>query len=305
VSAARGAVEALRVLYATDGSADARAAGEWLSRFPLPAASEILAVAVVTLPPSALDIPTVRAYYDELRGAAAAVVEQARENLARRWPATARVVEGEPREEIPRLAEEWNADLVVVGARGLGAVKGWLLGSVSTTVVHHAPCPVLVVKGRPGGLRKAVIAVDGSPDSLLAARFFGALPLDPALVIRLVAVAEPPRIPVADPELFSVSIPAALGELSVGSHARLEGVLRNLESELRSKVASIDQSCLLGTASEEIINAASEPGVDLVVVGARGHGTVMRLMLGSVSERVLHQAPCSVLVVKRRRVPAG
>ena len=41
MSAARGAVEALRVLYATDGSADARAAGEWLSRFPLPAASEM------------------------------------------------------------------------------------------------------------------------------------------------------------------------------------------------------------------------------------------------------------------------
>lgn len=295
----------MRVLYATDGSADARAAGEWLSRFPLPASAEIVVLAVVTLPHSALDIPTVRAYYDGLRGAAAAVAEQARADLTRRWAASARVVEGEPREEISRLAEEWNADLVVVGARGLGAVKGWLLGSVSTAAVHHAPCPVLVVKGRPPGLRKAVIAVDGSPDSMRAARFFAALPLDPTLVIRLVAVAEPPRIPVADPELFALPVPTALQESAGAWRTRLEGVLRDLETELRSKTANIEQSCILGNPAEEIIGAASEPQIDLVVVGARGHGTMMRLVLGSVSERVLHHAPCSVLVVKRRPRPAG
>lgn len=295
----------MRVLYATDGSADARAAGEWLSRFPLPASSEIVVVAVVTLPHSALDIPTVRAYYDGLRGVAAAVAEKARAGLGRRWPASARVVEGEPREEIPRLAEEWNADLVVVGARGLGAVKGWLLGSVSTAVVHQAPCPVLVVKGRPAGLRKAVIAVDGSPDSMRAARFFAALPLDPALVIRLVAVAEPPRMPVADPDLFAVPVPAALEDLTAGWRTRLEGALSDLEKDLRPMMVSIEQSCILGSPADEIISAASEPQVDLVVVGARGHGTLMRLVLGSVSERVLHHAPCSVLVVKRRPGPTG
>jgi nucleotide-binding universal stress UspA family protein len=292
----------MRVLYATDGSDQARAAAEWLSAFPLPPASRILAVAVVTLPPSALDIPTVRAYYDDLRAEAGAVVEQARTSLARRWDASTRVIEGEPRDEIPRVAEAWGADLVVLGARGLGAVKGWLLGSVSTAVVHHVPCPVLVVKGRPRGLSKAVVAVDGSADSMAAARFFASLELSPTLAVRLVAVAEPPRLPIAVGEVLGVPLLAALDDLDRARRTTLADLLGSLEIDLKARVGSVEKSVVIGHSAEELIAAASEPGVDLVVVGARGLGPIKRLVLGSVSERVLHQAPCSVLVVKGRRV---
>jgi len=264
-------------------------------------------MAAVALPPSALDIPTVQAYYDDLRAAAGAVVEDARAGLAKRWPeTTGRLVEADPREAIVQAAEEWGAELVVVGARGLGAVKGFLLGSVSTTVVRHAACPVLVVKGWPGGrLRQVVIAVDGSPDSMVAARFFASLPLEPTLGVRLVAVAEPPRLPVAAPEVLGVPLLSALDELARARRTRLESVLAGLAAELGPRVKRVEQSAVLGHPAEEIINAAREPGVDLVVVGARGLGPVKRLVLGSVSERVLHQAPSSVLVVKGRTAPVG
>jgi nucleotide-binding universal stress UspA family protein len=295
----------VRVLYATDGSSDARIAGEWLRGFPIPAASQVLVVVAVSLPPSALDIPPVRSYYDELRAAGEAVVKEARAGLADHWETSTRVVEGEPREEIPKLAAQWGADLVVVGARGHGAVKSFLMGSVSTAVVHHAPCPVLVVKGRPRGLQTVVIAVDGSPHSMAAARFFAALPLERTLRIQLVAVAEPPRLPVAAPEVLGVPMLSALDELAKARRSRLEGVLAGLESELRPRVARVEGSAILGHPAEEIIALASSSGVGLVVVGARGHGAVKRLVLGSVSERVLHHAPCSVLVVKGHGAPAG
>ncbi|MGH7353641.1 MAG: universal stress protein, partial [Candidatus Rokuibacteriota bacterium] len=54
------------------------------------------------------------------------------------------------REEIVRAVVEWPADLIVVGARGLGALARLVLGSVSEHVVHHAPCAVLVVRERGG-----------------------------------------------------------------------------------------------------------------------------------------------------------
>jgi nucleotide-binding universal stress UspA family protein len=295
----------VRVLYATDGSDEARAAGEWLIDFPLPADSQILIVTVVTLPPSPLDIPTVRSYYDDLRATARAVAEQARAGLAQRWETGVRVEEGEPREELLAVAGEWGADLIVVAARGLGALKSLLLGRVSTAIVHHASCPVLVVKGRPRRFRKAVIAVDGSADSMAAARFVAGLPLERALRLRLVAVAEPPRLPVAAPEALGVPLLSALDELARARRAKLDGVLAGLEADLEPKVGSVERSVILGHPAEEIVAAASEPDVDLVVVGARGLGTFGRLLLGSVSERVLHQAPCSVLVVKGRRGPAG
>jgi nucleotide-binding universal stress UspA family protein len=64
--------------------------------------------------------------------------------------------EGDPAEEILRVAKDGGYDLIVVGHRGLSPVKAFLLGSVSNQVVSHAPCSVLVVrpglqKQRPGG----------------------------------------------------------------------------------------------------------------------------------------------------------
>jgi nucleotide-binding universal stress UspA family protein len=55
---------------------------------------------------------------------------------------------GDPREEILRVAGEWTADLLVVGSRGLGAIRRLLLGSVSEAVLLHASCPTLVVPAR-------------------------------------------------------------------------------------------------------------------------------------------------------------
>lgn len=59
---------------------------------------------------------------------------------------TAYAIRGEPRTEILRKAKELNADLVVVGSRGMGMIKRAVLGSLSDYIVHHATCPVLVVR---------------------------------------------------------------------------------------------------------------------------------------------------------------
>lgn len=63
-------------------------------------------------------------------------------------PCERRVELGTPAELLCDLAARLSADLVVVGARGRGAGARWLLGSVSDRIVHHAPCPVLVVRDR-------------------------------------------------------------------------------------------------------------------------------------------------------------
>lgn len=138
---------ALRVLVATDGSADARAAVAWVAALPLAAGVRARALSVATLPRGPLDVPPVREYHDSLRAEAHRAAEAARATLAARWPdAEAHVAEGDAREAIVRAAAEWPADLVVVGARGLGAFARLVLGSVSEHVVRHAPCAVLIVR---------------------------------------------------------------------------------------------------------------------------------------------------------------
>jgi nucleotide-binding universal stress UspA family protein len=290
----------MRVLLATDGSDDAKAATRYLTRFPLPAATQLRVLSAVVLPPSALDIPPVREYWASLLEEGRRIADGALAEFAGRWPDTrAEVQEGDPREVIPRVAREWEPDLVVIGARGLGAVAGVVLGSVSTAVVHHVSCPVLVVKGGRTALQRAVVAVDGSADSLAAARFFAGLPLPAGLALRLLAVAEAPAVPPGPAAILAAASESVAVNLLRHRREVLDGVLSRVESEFRGKVAAIERSVVVGRPPHEVTSAANEPGIDLVVVGARGLGAIERLVLGSVSDRVLRHAECPVLVVKR------
>jgi nucleotide-binding universal stress UspA family protein len=79
--------------------------------------------------------------------------------------------------------------------------------------------------------------------------------------------------------------------------ADLDKQLARAEAALRGVAGRVERSTVVGQPAVEILAAADE-GADLVIVGARGLGTLGRLVLGSVSDRVVDHAPCPVLVVK-------
>src|SRR5687768_6504932 len=107
----------MRVVVATDGSTDARTAAQWLADFPLAADSQVLLVGVVNVPPSPIDIPTVTTFKDALMEEACGGVEALVPFFKGRVASVeTRVVVGDPRLEIVRLARDSSADLIVVGA---------------------------------------------------------------------------------------------------------------------------------------------------------------------------------------------
>ena len=283
----------MRVLLATDGSPHARVATEWLLAFPLSPTAEILVVSAVAPPPPVLEVPIPPTISETALAWAQQVADEAVATLRGRWAGTsARVVDGEPRQAIAAVAADWRADLVVVGARGFGRLARLLVGSVSTSVVHQARCPVLVVRDRSRKLLSAVVAIDGSPQSRAAAEFLAALPLDPALTVRLVGVVEPPYTPGA-----SRGLRAAIERVTEAQRVELDKVLHEAAVGFGAQAPTVDCVVRTGVPAREILAAAKT--ADLVVLGARGLGPVDRLLLGSVSERVLHHAPCSVLIVKQ------
>ncbi|MEK7387775.1 MAG: universal stress protein, partial [candidate division NC10 bacterium] len=288
----------MRVLLATDGSKDARAAAEYLKDFPLPGDATIRVVTVVTLPPSALDVPPVAAFSESLLAEGRRVVEEARTLLGPRAAVEARPVQGNPKEEIVRAAEEWPADLVVVGGRGLGGVTGFLLGSVSQTVARHVHCPVLVVKGRARPLASVLIATDGSDGANEAIRFLLSLPLVRNTKVRLLSAVEPVLYPGSAPKMIRAQLKGMIAQLERERRAEVEKVLDRAARELKAKVTRPTRSMPTGHPAREIVAAAASFDADLVVVGARGLGGMKRLLLGSVSERVLYDARCPVLIVK-------
>lgn len=294
----------MRVLLAADGSKDAVTATEWLKTFPLPEDATVLVLTVAALPITPVEAETMKNLREAVLADARRVNEEALKRIESCWPGVdARVSEGDARHEIVRTAEEWKADLVVIGARGLGAVKGFLLGSVSRGVARHAPCPVLVVKGEPRRLQSAVVAVDGSDDSLHALRFFA--PLARGLKVRLLYVIEQLHFPSSAPRLIRARIKGALTEFQRERKAEAGKTLRDVAAGLEGKVKSVKLSIPVGVPGEEIVRAANEQGVGLVVVGARGLGAVTGFFLGSVSEKVLLHAKCPVLIVKRLRGGRG
>ena len=289
----------MRVLLATDGSDDARAATVWLGQFPLPAGTTLRVVSAVNVPLWAVDLPTVRELQESLRAEARRIAETAGAALAPRFGAAdVHVEDGDARHVILRAAETWPADLVVLGARGLGAVAGFLLGSVSLGVARHARCSVLVVTGSAGRPRGALVAVDASPGAAAAAAFLAGLPLEPTFAVHLLGVAERPHFPVTTPSFAAGMVRQALDQIAQERRHALEQALERAATPFAGVVKTVERHVVVGHAIDEIASAAARRGVGLVVVGARGLGALQRMWLGSVSEGVLRHVDQPVLIVK-------
>jgi nucleotide-binding universal stress UspA family protein len=288
----------MRILVATDGSPDAANAVDWLAHVPLPADATVEAVSVIPRP--IMNEAVVRTPWSELQAHTERTLAEVRGRLAGRWPAaTGRVLHGDARQAIAETADRDGADLIVVGARGLGAVTAFLVGSVSLGVARHAPCAVLVCKGAPRPVRTVTIALDGSPDAAAALAFFSALPLPRDLTVRLVGVVQPLGHYAAS-AAASATLAIALTQYEEGLREELQRPLESAATTLRPRVKAVVTTMPVGLPADVIVREARTSDADLIVVGARGLGPLKRVLLGSVSESVLGHAHCPVLVVRQR-----
>jgi nucleotide-binding universal stress UspA family protein len=288
----------MRILVATDGSTEAAEAVEWATHLPLPADTQVEVVNAVPWP--LLDQRVSKAA-PEFRKRAETVVEDARARIAKRWPAVStRILDGDPRDAVIEAAWTSQADLIVVGARGLGAVASFLLGRVSLGIARHAPCPVLVCRGAPRPVRAVTVALDGSEDSRVALRYVAGWPLPADSTLHLVGVVEPMRYPASAPEMISDALITAMQEYEDERTREIAQVLTAAAAELRPRVAAVSTATPVGSPAPAIVREAEQVKSDLLVVGARGLGHLKRMLLGSVSESVLRHAACPVLIVRRR-----
>jgi nucleotide-binding universal stress UspA family protein len=226
------------------------------------------------------------------------LVDEAAERMRRRGLEVAvHVIVGRAASVVLDVAERTSAELVILGARGHGAIDRVLLGSVSAEVVDHARCPVLVSR-KPTAWR-VLVATDGSPDAALGAAFVAASGLFDAAGARVVNVIDVPAawwlgFTPADGTLATDAYATAVTDAT--GHARL--VAADAVRRLRAEGMEAQSVVREGQASAEIIAEAESWDADLVVVGTRGHGLLKRLLLGSTARTVLHHAPMSVLIVR-------
>ena len=143
-----------RVVLALDGSGEAEAAAGIAAEISTATASELHLVFALpaeppmSYPPYASALGSWESELERAKKEAQSFIEKRAEqiNEAGGLQTRAHLRFGRPDEEIVRLSEELGAGLVIAGSRGLGGVRRALMGSVSASVVRHAPCPVLVVR---------------------------------------------------------------------------------------------------------------------------------------------------------------
>jgi nucleotide-binding universal stress UspA family protein len=244
------------------------------------------------------------------RRLAQAVLEEGRGRLPPSLQNRVRTIVGgtEPRRELLQAAEEHQADLIVVGARGLGPIRGLLLGSVSLWIARHSTRPVLVARRKQDKLSevgvKILMPIDETPASPSTLSLLSRLHWPPQSSGRLMHVVEPIFGGEAPSWLFERAEYANDQELARAYLEQFETLKRSKFDELSQYARSLPQAfhhqppvVLGGYPAERILETAEADDIDLIVLGLKRVSGFARLMLGSTAERVLTHAPCSVLLV--------
>ena len=305
----------MKILLASDGSAHSALAETLLLKFPSLRVAEVTVVRVVpsqmmvfgNLQPMTEVILTSTA--EDLweqsnkvaRSENAAVVERLK---SQGLNSTGLVLEGDPAHEILEHMTNDPHDLVIIGSRGQGAFKSFLLGSVVRKVLSHAPCSVLVARHyndmTPEASKtelqsreklRVLVGFDGSNGSQACLDWLNQYGHD--IFDSACAVCAEPLI----------SMPAGLDPMDIPDYYRFDkdrslSVAQKGAEALKDLAPNVTAHADLGPAPTVLMETALDDKTDLIVMGAKRHGAIERFLLGSVSYEVATSAPCSVLVVR-------
>ena len=287
----------MNVLVATDGSKYGRWGLNWVAMLPFVEPAKVTALHVLDL--SALRAPFlwqpvmagseryIKEEIQRMEARSAKTLKEATQQLAAlKLKGTVRKEQGAIALVILKRAPKRDG-LLVVGSKGLDALDRFMLGSVSTNLLHHATCPVLVVKGEAAPLRRITLATDGSDASAQALEFV----LTKFQPDR--STGKGGRAPI-HVSVIHVMPFLKYPELKEAGHALIEQSVQ----KLIQAGFTAEAVCQLGKPAEVIMKVASKHHADLIVMGAKGLGAIARFLLGSVSTRVVQHSPCSVLVVR-------
>jgi len=283
------------VLFATDGSPGAAVAQALLNALPLPAGTRIRVVTVAApFDDSYYERhPALRRVWEERHREATGVLESAVAGLARSDREVSSAVRtGEAAHEILAAAQQAEADLVVVGACGHSAGP-FALGAVARNVAGHASCPVLAARPPARPPAEIVLAADGSEHSGRAVEFLLQL-RPPAARVTVVSVVRPHRpLP-----LEGMPGGEAMLEIDRLERAAAQSLASGVQARLAEGGIQAEARVRSGDPAQEVLAATAERGAELVVAGARGVSFIEGLLMGSVADRLLRRAPCSVLLVR-------
>jgi len=207
--------------------------------------------------------------------------------------------QGSPVHEILTAADEWPADLIVLGTHGRGGFERLVLGSVAEKVLRKAACAVMAVpvdreaahRGAAAPVRHVLAAHDGSTASADGVGYAVALAERTGARLTLVSVVE--SLPYGGD--FTGAEFAAF-RAARDRHAR-EALDSAVPADVRIR-CNVHDRLVYGHPGQQILEVAAQERPDLIVMGVQGRGALDLAMFGSTTNHVVRHAPCPVLTVR-------
>ncbi len=278
-----------KILVAIDGSLTSLHALEESFKLAQNEGSWLTVVSVIPSYTGDLDLVAIGDVMASMRKPCDEALKKA-EELAQKHKVMIKTVcdEGEPYERIIDLAQAENSDLIVLGRRGLRRLERVLVGSVTARVIGYSPVDVLVIpRDTTVGFKNVLIATDGSRYSSSAEKKAIDFAVSYGGALTVISVVDVPS------ELYAES-PGTVDELIKKAKTYVERVKKDAEAS-GIKVETLVKE---GEAYRVITDTAGELSADIIVMGSHGRTGLRRLLMGSVTEKVIGHTPCPVLVVK-------
>ncbi len=276
-----------KILVAYDGSSSAKNALALAGKLAREDKSWIKVLAVVPNYEGDLDLIGVSNIKEAIAGPGERLLAEARQIAdSEGLHVLTNLQQGEPYEQIVRVADEEHCDLIIMGRRGINNLERELMGSVTARVIGHTSKDVLVIPEQ-GSLAwdNILLATDGSPscDNALAR----SLEISQERGSKLAAVS----VVYTNDEFY------ALGQSVVkGLYHEADRVLDKVKSWAGDLGVQTETYIKEGEPHLAIVDLAAERASDLVVMGSHGRKGLTRLLMGSVTERVIGYANCPVLI---------
>jgi nucleotide-binding universal stress UspA family protein len=226
------------------------------------------------------------------------ILDEAMKRLRRRdLDIASRRPEGRPASRIVEEADRMPADLIVLGARGHGALERVLIGSVSSEVVDRARCPVLVARG--GQTRRILVGTDGSDQAMSAVSFVGESGLFRSAEVRVVHAVDLQPAWWLGFAAESASIASEAYDAAIAGAREHAATVASMACTALEETGHTVSTCVReGRPAAVLVAEAATWHADLVVVGTRGRGIVKEMFLGSTARSVLQRSSTSVLITR-------
>lgn len=216
--------------------------------------------------------------------------------IAGKGPLSLDVLTDNPYSALSASVERYKADLLVLGMNGAAGHKG--VGSVATRCVRHAPCRVLLTQaGQTGPFRTVVACVDFSETSREALQQAERIAAQDGSSLHVVHVFRPPWTSFGFRTRRLDDSPTTQAKFREFLRTRLEEFCRPKDPQTvwsKPRFEVVDDT----NHGEGIARYVRTCGADLVVLGTRGKTNLRDVVLGSTAERVVREAPCSILAIK-------